>query len=113
MRRPALALVLLAGCATALPAPVLRDGRDLDAYVGKVVTRVCVQTRSKQPAMCGVDVDGDYALSDRLVRATGVLGRRVIPRRDEPTQVATRGPGTYYTLVDATTHQLARPISEP
>ncbi|HMF44805.1 MAG TPA: hypothetical protein VKQ32_29225 [Polyangia bacterium] len=114
--RAALALILLAGCATAAPPPVLRDGGNLDAYVGKVVTLVGVQTRTKQPTVCGVDVDGDYALSDKLVRVTGVLQRRVVPPYDPAPGmeiVATRGPGVYYSLVDEKQHQLARPIAEP
>lgn len=118
--RAALASILLAGCATAAPpapaATVLRDASNLEAYVGKVVTLVCVQTRTKQPTVCGVDVDGDYALSDRLVRATGTLQRRIVPPYDPPAGseiVATRGPGTYYTLVNARTQELVRPIAEP
>ena len=107
---------VLGGCATAPPPPVLRDGSNLDAYVGKVVTLVGPQTRTKQPTVCGVDVDGDYALSDRMVRVTGVLQRRVVPPYDSPVGseiVATRGPGTYYSLVDEKRHELARPIAEP
>ncbi len=92
-----------------------QDGcpRDLDALVGKVITLVGVQTRTRQPTVCGVDVDGDYELSDQVVRVTGKLHRTVVkPRPPEEPIVATRGPGTYYSIVDTQTRELARPVAK-
>ncbi|MCA9598243.1 MAG: hypothetical protein KC776_33255 [Myxococcales bacterium] len=84
---------------------------DLDARVGTVVTLVGEQSRTKIPTVCGVDVDGDYDLSDEVVRVTGRLRRYVVPppTPGEPI-VAGRGPGTYYSIQDPTTGQLARPV---
>lgn len=81
---------------------------DLDALVGRRITLVGTQTRSKIPTVCGVDVDGDYQLSDEAVEVTGRLERHVIePRPPDAPPVASRGPGTYYRLVDPDTGQLA------
>ena len=114
--RLALAAALLLGCRTAAPLPVACDPRALDAHLGAVVTLVGVQTRTKQPTVCGADVDGDYALSDRTVRVTGVLHRTIV-NRPEPKpgdeMVATRGSGTYYDVTDPKTGALARPVAEP
>ncbi|MFW5920658.1 MAG: hypothetical protein ACOCUS_02370 [Polyangiales bacterium] len=81
---------------------------DLDSLVGRRITLVGAQTRSKVPSVCGVDVDGAYELSDKTVEVTGRLERHVIEERppsDPP--IATRGPGTYYRLVDPATGDLA------
>jgi len=87
---------------------VLTNPRDRQAHVGKTVTVVGKQTRTKIPTVCDVDVDGAYDLSDKLVEATGVLERRVVPKRTGGPIVASRGPGTYYRLVDPKTKRLAK-----
>ena len=108
------AAALLVGCATAsVPAAVPCDRAALDAHVGKTVTLIGPQTRTKQPTVCGADVEGDYELSDKVVRVTGVLARTVVDNVDEREQVATRGPGVYYSVEDPKTKRLARPIAEP
>jgi hypothetical protein len=91
---------------------VITERGQLDAAVGKLVTIVGKQTRTKIPTVLGVDVDGAYELSERRVRATGVLERRVVEARETKPgdlAVATRGPGTYYRLVDPSTKRLAKP----
>lgn len=101
--------------ATAEPT-FITDRSQLDAAVGKLVTIVGEQTRTKVPTVVGVDVDGDYELSDRRVRVTGILQRHVVePREPDPEElaVATRGPGTYYSVVDPSTNTLAKPVLEP
>jgi hypothetical protein len=82
-----------------------------EAAVGKLVTIVGVQTRTKTPTVVGVDVDGDYKLSDRRVRVTGILKQRVVePRPKSEPIMASRGPGTYYYVVDPEGGKLARPV---
>ncbi|MCY1071218.1 hypothetical protein OV090_41130 [Nannocystis sp. RBIL2] len=119
MRSLAFLIVLLAACGqagspppaapTALTDPgetVITDRSQPAAAVGKTVTIIGPQTRTKQPTVHGVDVDGDYALSDRTVIVRGVLRETVVTEVD-PT-VAGRGPGTYYAVVDPATGELAR-----
>jgi hypothetical protein len=92
---------------------VITDPSQLDAAVGKLVTIVGEQTRTKVPTVLGVDVDGDYDLSDKRVRVTGILHRHVVePREPDPDElpVATRGPGIYYSVVDPATNVLAKPV---
>lgn len=90
--------------------PVLTDAAQLADHVGEVVTLRGVQTRTKIPTVCGADVDGDDALTDQPVSATGRLEAETVEAAD-PT-VQSRGPGTYYRLVDATTGALARPTAD-
>lgn len=72
----------------------------LDDAVGQRVTIVGVQTRTKIPTVLGVDIDGEYELSDARVTATGVLERYVVePRPPDAPAIAWRGPGTFYRLV--------------
>lgn len=127
----ALLLVTLAGCARAGAAPPTATegtpeqssneapaGRVLithpsqrQAAVGRHVTILGLQTRTKIPQVNGVDVDGDYELSDRRVRVDGILQKHVVePRERDPDEpaIATRGPGTYYSVVDPKTGELAR-----
>lgn len=105
-------LASILGCSPPLgPQPVAEDPIeggvtivegsqvDLASLVGKEVTLVGVQTRTKIPTVCGVDVDGDYEHSDTKVTATGILQRReVAPRGADEPIVASRGPGIYYSL---------------
>jgi hypothetical protein len=79
----------------------IREGTpvDLDALVGQEVTLIGVQTRTKIPSVCDIDVEGDYDLSDTVVFATGILQRtEVKPRGKGEPIVAWRGPGVYYSL---------------
>jgi hypothetical protein len=97
-------------------APVLiTDPSQREAAVGKRVTIVGVQSPTKMPQVSGVDVDGVHELSGRRVRVDGILRKRVVePRETDPDElpVATRGPGTYYSVVDPDTGSLARPRPE-
>lgn len=52
------------------------------------------------------DVHGVYALSDRTVIVRGVLRETVVTKVDP--NLAGRGPGTYYAVVDPATGELAR-----
>lgn len=92
-------------------SPILiTDASQRAAAVGKRVRIVGVQTRTKIPTVCGVDVDGDYQLSDKRVVVTGVLERTVVEQVDP--YAASRGPGTFYRVVDQQTGRLARPVAE-
>jgi hypothetical protein len=99
------------GCTSAAPEIVVDARAQLDAVVGQRITIVGVQSRTKQPMVLGVDVDGDYALSDRRVRATGVLERRTVAPTpfevDAPARTS-RGAGTFYSLTDPQRGGLAR-----
>jgi hypothetical protein len=92
-------------------AILITDPSQRDAAAGKLVTVVGIQTRTRAVTVNGVDVDGDYDLSDRRVRATGTLHKRVVePRKQSEPIVASRGPGTYYYLVNANGNGLAKTV---
>src|SRR5512139_1539538 len=80
---------------------VVTDCAKVPEHVGREVTLVGEQTRSKIPMVCGVDVDGDEALAGRKVAVRGVIRREVVTSAD-PTS-ANRGNGTFYSIVDAST----------
>lgn len=90
-----------------MPPVVLVDGDDLAAFVGSVVTLRGVVTRTKVPTLCGVDVDAE-AFAGRAIEATGTLVASSVTADELDAliarvgQVAHRGPGTTYQLVDAT-----------
>src|SRR4051794_38782316 len=54
---------------------VITDAKELGSHLGQTVTLRGIQARTKQPTVLGVDVDGEYALSDVEVEVTGVLKR--------------------------------------
>ncbi|MCB9706726.1 MAG: hypothetical protein H6711_33080 [Myxococcales bacterium] len=118
-----LAIVAVAlGCTAAgRPEAVVERREDLDASVGKTITLIGVQSRTKQPMVLGVDVDGDYKLSDRRVQATGVLVRWTAEPPTDPDEIAkaearaqtSRGYGTFYRLVDPARGDLARTEPAP
>lgn len=85
---------------------VITDRSQRAAAVGKTVIIIGPQTRTKQPTVHGVDVEGDYALSDRTVIVRGVLRETVITEID--LTVANRRPGTFYAVIDPATGELAR-----
>lgn len=88
---------------------VIASSEQREAAVGREVTIIGVQTRTKLPTVCGVDVDGAYELSDRHVTVHGVLQRTVVgPRPPDAPIVASRGPGVYYAVIDPATGQLAK-----
>lgn len=88
---------------------VIDDPAKREAAVGELVTVVGTLTRAKIPTVAGVDVEGEAALAGHRVTATGILRRRVVRAEDlEGPIAATRGPGTYYYLIDPKTGQLAR-----
>lgn len=99
---------------TAQPTPaksceLVTDREQLAACVGKTVTLRGVVSRSKIPSILGVDVDAAYSLSDQVGVATGTLGTYTIRERgpDEPI-VASKGPGTYYSLAALDGNGLAK-----
>jgi hypothetical protein len=82
-----------------------------EAAVGRSVVVIGLQTRTKQPTVNGIDVDGDYELSDKKVVARGILEKTVVPERPrtkDDLEVASRGAGTYYSVIDPTTKMLAK-----
>lgn len=101
------ALVLLV--AMAVGPMVITKSADVPGAVGKLVTLDGVVENSKIPTLLGVDVEETSLRGARAV-ATGRLERYTIAPRgpDEPI-VASRGPGTYYRLVDPQTGRLAQP----
>jgi hypothetical protein len=89
-------------------APIeITERSQRDAAVGKLVTLRCVQTRTKIPTACGVDISGAYEHSDKLVTATGILHRWEVKPEDVDNSVANRGPGVFYRLSDPKTGGLA------
>ena len=109
--------IVLAGCAGPRTMStesdkriVITDPGQRAAAVGERVRVVGVQTRSKIPTVCGVDVDGDAALSDKRVVVIGILERVVVDEVDP--YAASRGPGTFYQVIDEKTGRLARPVPE-
>ena len=88
------------------PEGLITSADQLEAAVGKSVTLLGIQSRTKTPTVCGVDVEGDYALSDRKVIVRGVLRRHVVTEVDPMT--ANRGPGSFYSVEDPATGQLAK-----
>jgi hypothetical protein len=115
-----------AGCAgpyrapagTNAPSPtdiVITDRSQLEDAVGQQVTIIGVQTRTKIPTVCGVDVDGDYALSDREVIVRGVLQRYVVPEAPaaDGLPLASRGPGNVYMLLDLPATIAAHSVLQP
>ncbi|MCH2132852.1 MAG: hypothetical protein MK116_03785 [Phycisphaerales bacterium] len=104
-----LVLFILVGC----QAPASRDGRPvildrsdhLDHHVGELVTIQGTVSRTRIPQIIGVDVGEGSDLAGQYAEATGVLFCwTVTPEAHASMQVmgnlvATRGPGTYYSLV--------------
>src|SRR5687768_16152080 len=89
----------------------ITDPSQPEATVGKSVVVVGIQTRTKQPTVNGVDVDGDYELSDKKVVARGVLTKTVVPElppAKDGLEVARRGAGTYYAVIDPATKMIAK-----
>src|SRR5262245_36079921 len=90
-RSASLALALLVACASA--SVVVTRPDQLEAVVGKTVTVIGTQTRTKIPTVCGADVDGEDALADREVIVEGVVKREVVTEVDPMT--ANRGTGVF------------------
>ena len=88
----------------------ITDPSQREANVGKSVVVIGIQTRTKQPQVNGVDVDGDYNLSDKKVVARGILKKTVV--KEAPTKdglhAASRGAGTFYAVIDPTTKMIAK-----
>jgi len=93
------------------PVVITRESQR-EAAVGRRVTIRGVLTRTKIPTVCGIDVGDAYELSDRNVVVKGVLQRTVeLPRDPSAPQVASRGPGTFYRVVDPATGRTAKPVA--
>jgi hypothetical protein len=89
----------------------ITDPSQREAAVGKSVVVIGIQTRTKQPQVNGIDVDGAYGLSDKKVVARGILKKTVVaepPPAKDGLEVARRGAGTYYAVIDPTTEQIAK-----
>jgi hypothetical protein len=101
------ALVFLVAMAAA--PIVITKAADVPPNVGKVVTLDGVVENSKIPTLLDVDV-AETALRGQRAVATGRLERYTIAPPDPKEPIAaTRGPGTYYRLVDPQTGRLAQP----
>lgn len=111
MRRFAVAAVLFA-CSGGGKAETVKNVNDscqlvtradqVPKCVGKQITLRGVVSRTKQPSILGVDVEADYALSDQLGEATGLLVTYTVEAQtpDKPL-IQSKGPGTYYRLTTA------------
>lgn len=89
----------------------ITDPSQREAAVDKAVVVIGIQTRTKQPQVNGVDVDGAYDLSDKKVVARGVLRKTVVsegPPSKDGLHVASRGAGTFYAVIDPSTKQTAK-----
>lgn len=117
MRRLLLWLPIVMACAPTdrpgSPCMQITDRAQLAGCVGQRVTVRGTVTRTKQPTILGVDVDAEYALSDRTATATGVLRRYTIEPPDPDATEASRGPGTYYALRDPSGLELAKARAAP
>ncbi len=90
------------------PCAVIEREQDVAACVGKTVTLRGVVSRTKIPAILGVDV-AESGLADQLAEATGVLATYTVPEDHEELPSAHKGPGTYYALHDPSGQGLATP----
>lgn len=94
---------------------IITDPGQREAAVGKLVTVIGILTRTKMPQVNGVDVDANGDLAGRRVRVEGILKKRVVePVAPDPDElpIATRGPGTYYAVIDPDTGLAAQPRAE-
>lgn len=81
-------------------------------HVGKIVTLKGVQSRTYLPHVVGVRVDGEYALSDKIVFVTGRLSSYETTEEDVKAYNKARSPyswgprrsvGTHFTMTDPIT----------
>jgi hypothetical protein len=89
----------------------ITDPSQREAAVGASVVVIGIQTRTKQPQVNGVDVDGDYKLSDTKVIARGILKKTVVaeePASKDGLRVASRGAGTFFAVIDPATKKIAK-----
>lgn len=109
-------LVLVTACAHSAGSGggdrcvVIEREQDLAGCVGKTVTVRGVVSRTKIPAILGVEVS-ESDLADQIAEATGVLATYTIPEDIDRDGMhsAHKGPGTYYTLRDPSGQGLATP----
>ena len=93
---------------------VLEGNVDLEPFVGQTVTVRGKVTGAKMPTLAGVDVALAHGVEPgQSVEATGELRRSVLTEVDhrelmKDGPVATRGPGTYYSLYVPDTSQLVK-----
>ncbi|MEE2908036.1 MAG: hypothetical protein VX527_09420 [Planctomycetota bacterium] len=118
---PILLLAFMVGC----QKPISNDGRppiltkhdQLPHFVGELVTLQGRVSQAKIPQIIGVDVglDGEAEPGD-YAEATGVLFTWHVTAESHAAMlvmgdhVATRGPGTYYSVVVPTALSAARPV---
>lgn len=92
---------------------VITDRAQREAAVDREVTVIGILTRTKVPTVVGIDVGDAYDLSDKKVIVRGVLKRTVIDKdpndNDAGIKFATRGAGTFYSLVNPDGKGLAKP----
>jgi hypothetical protein len=82
---------------------VLVSTAALENHVGKLVAVRGVVSKSKQPTILGVDVAAAETLGGREAYAIGILAKWIVTNADlrqvaKKRVVASRGPGTFYTL---------------
>lgn len=111
MRRLAVALLAVGCSGSAQPGTVknvndscqlVTRADEVPRCVGKQITLRGVVSRTKQPQILGVDVEADYALSDQLAEATGLLVTYTVEaQKPGGLMMQSKGPGTYYRLTTA------------
>ena len=95
---------------------VITDRKDLPKHVGKIVTIRGVQSRSMIQYVLGIMVEGDYALSDKVVEVTGLLSSYETTQEDvdafnaEQEKILTTAPrpsiGVHYSVRHPKTGEL-------
>lgn len=89
---------------------VVTNASHLEQYIGQEIILKGKVSNTKIPTIIGVDVTSfDPDLRGQMAQASGVLKKWVVKEEKKRSlEVARRGPGTYYRLVDPKTGELAK-----
>ena len=83
-----------------------------EPYIGAEVQLIGKVSRTKVPTILGVEIDPRDVEPGERASAVGVVDAVIVPDRDPADPpVASRGPGTYYRLINPKTNKLA--VAEP
>ncbi len=103
-------MVLFTACNVAkqtsdLPVVITSD-KNLDQYVGELVTLKGEVSNSKITTILGVDVEGEGVRGKQAI-ATGILEKTEVKEEDVDIYSANRGAGTFYLLRNPETKRIA------
>ena len=80
---------------------IIESTKQLDKYVGKLITIKGTVTNTKIPTIMGIDIySDDPDLRGQLGIATGILQKTVFTEDEIDKYSANRGAGTFYNLKD-------------